>query len=172
MIAIQPRATFALTLVGLLGLLAFAACASPLDPGFYGDDDDDGPDGGVSEECEPSGDLEPVAGALAVPLPSFDRGFFDAPFDVVLTAAAGTSISYTTDGSEPDEANGTIAPSPVTVHIEGTTVLRARALQEGVLSSRVRTTIYLFPEQTLYQPYSIDGFPKWSFSLWPEGARP
>ena len=40
---------------------------------------------------------------------STDRGFFDAPLDVIIsTDTPGAEIRYTMDGTPPSESNGTI----------------------------------------------------------------
>ena len=86
-----------------------------------------------------------------------DRGFFDAPFDVVITSSTpGATIVYTTDGNTPTLDNGTQVPAPdgnspasATVNITTTTPLRAAAFRPGYRPSNVDTQTYLFLEDVL-----------------------
>ena len=91
---------------------------------------------------------------------SIDRGFYDTPFDVVIsTNTPGATIIYTTDGSTPDETNGTSLPAPATVSITTTTPLRAIAVKDGYLPSNVDTQTYLFLADVIDQGNSPPGYP-------------
>ncbi len=87
-----------------------------------------------------------------------NRGFYDAPLDVVITTAtAGAQIRYTTDGSEPTATNGTVyqAPIPITT----TTPLRAAAFKADMLPTDVDTHTYLFLDDVIRQPANPPGAP-------------
>ncbi len=82
---------------------------------------------------------------------SIDRGFFEAPFDLVIsTDTEGAQIRYTLDGSAPSATQGQLYSTPI--RIDSTTVVRALAVREGFRSSNVDTHTYLFPEDVLTQP--------------------
>ncbi len=79
-----------------------------------------------------------------------DRGFYDAPFDLVISSATpGAQIRYTTDGSEPTPTTGIIYSAPI--HITKTTTLRAAAFKPGYLSTNSDTQSYLFLNDILAQ---------------------
>ncbi|MCA9172259.1 MAG: chitobiase/beta-hexosaminidase C-terminal domain-containing protein, partial [Planctomycetales bacterium] len=83
---------------------------------------------------------------------SFDQphGFYDAPISVAISAAtAGTSIRYTTDGTEPTATNGQVYSGPLTIN--KTTTLRARAFKTGQTPSYVETVSYLFIDDIVKQ---------------------
>ena len=91
---------------------------------------------------------------------SIDRDFFDAPFQVEITSATpGSTIVYTTNGTEPTLANGIVSP-PVdaqtpglaNVTISSTTILRAAAFKDGLTPTNVDTQTYLFSADILNQP--------------------
>jgi hypothetical protein len=94
------------------------------------------------------------------PLPRFgvERGVFEAPFALTLTAPLeGATIRYTTDGSEPTAASGLIYTAPIP--IEHTTVVRAATFKEGTLPSRTLVQSYIFLDQLLQQTNRPPGFP-------------
>ncbi|NIN36198.1 MAG: hypothetical protein GTO60_14310, partial [Gammaproteobacteria bacterium] len=78
---------------------------------------------------------------------SHKRGFYDAPFHLMLaTETKNAIIYYTLDGSEPYEftgrfPNGIIYTGPIS--ISGNTCLRARAIKQGWKPSAVKTNTYL-----------------------------
>lgn len=77
----------------------------------------------------------PVA---AVPIFSPDTGTYsNAQFVTISSATSGATIRYTTDGSTPTEANGTIYSSAITV--SSTTTLKAIAFEAGFVDSPVTT---------------------------------
>ena len=87
---------------------------------------------------------EPVAFSHA-------RGFYDAPFQLVLTTnlAAGT-IRYTVDGSAPTRTHGIVYEEPVS--IAGTSVVRAFAYNQAEQAEKVETNTFLFLEQVAAKP--------------------
>jgi hypothetical protein len=95
---------------------------------------------------------------LAPPEFTVKHGFYDAPFTVQLTTPLlNTTIYYTTDGSEPDESNGTQYDLPI--QISTTTVLRAIAIQSNGSASRSVTQTYLFLDDVINQPNDPPGYP-------------
>lgn len=86
------------------------------------------------------------------------RGFYDSPQNVSITSAtAGAEIRYTLDGSLPGPDHGRIYQDPIP--IETTTILRATALKEGFLPSKVETQSYLFLREIIRQPALPVGAP-------------
>ena len=91
---------------------------------------------------------------------SINRGFYWSPFTVLIQSKTeGARIRYTLDGSAPTLTHGLGNTSPVTVSVEGTTILRAMAYKEGMVPSNVDTHTYIFIEDVLEQPYSLPGSP-------------
>ncbi len=108
---------------------------------------------------------------LAAPVSiNVERGFYEQAFDVTLTSITpGASLVYTTDGSAPSKDNGTIIPPPsansgvsTVLRIEKTTTLRAAAIKDDVLTSRITTKTYIFISDVITQDYAATiaaGFP-------------
>ncbi len=70
------------------------------------------------------------------------HGFQEEAFLLSMTALSeGTTIRYTTDGSEPD-SRSPLYSGPIT--IDSTTTIRARAFKDGLDPSFVETATYLF----------------------------
>jgi len=89
---------------------------------------------------------------------SVDRGFYDTPFTVAITSATATaSIYWTTNGSIPSPANGTLYTGPVSV--TGITSLRASAFLNDYVPSVPDAQTYLFLDQVLQQPDNPPGYP-------------
>jgi len=89
---------------------------------------------------------------------SVERGFFDAPFNLVLASAnPGAQIRYTLDGSPPTTDSGLNYSGPFT--ISNTVPVRAIAFSTNTVPSLVRTHTYIFSEQVLRQPAAPAGFP-------------
>ena len=85
---------------------------------------------------------------------SVDRGFFDAPFDLVITCnTASATIRYTTNGAPPTATTGFVYAGPLSVG--HTTVFRAAAFRAGYIPSAVDTQTYLFLDDVILQ--SPDG---------------
>ncbi len=107
----------------------------------------------------------PLTALAAEPVFSVERGFFDTPFDLVLsTATEGASIWYTTDGSVPHPDNLATEVYTDPLRVEGmpdraALTLRAVARRDGVVPSRVVTSTYIFPQHVLTQPARPAGFP-------------
>lgn len=103
---------------------------------------------------------------------SIDRGFFDAPFNVeIASATAGAAIYYTTDGSAPSEANGTLYTGPI--NIAQTTPLRAMATLAGYLPTNIDTHSYLFLSDVITEDGSglplppFPGTSNWDYEMDP-----
>ncbi len=89
---------------------------------------------------------------------SVDRGFYDTPFTVAITSATATaSIYFTTNGSIPSPANGTLYTSPIL--ISGTRFLRAAAFLTNYVPSIPDTHTYVFLSQVLQQSATQPGYP-------------
>ena len=74
---------------------------------------------------------------------SVDRGFYDAPFQLIIsTNTPGAQIRYTTNGSPPTATTGTVYTGPIT--IDRTTTIRAAAFKTGLVPSNVDTQTYIF----------------------------
>ncbi len=74
---------------------------------------------------------------------SHDRGFYETPFEVILTTATpDATIVYTTDGSKPSVSHGIVGNK---VLVGKTTVLRVMAYKTGATSTNVDTHTYIFP---------------------------
>ncbi|MFC1764108.1 chitobiase/beta-hexosaminidase C-terminal domain-containing protein [Planctomycetota bacterium] len=103
---------------------------------------------------------DPSPAAVADTKFSVDRGFFETPFDVSITCATeGATIVYTTDSSTPSPSHGVRGASPLTVTITTTTVLRAMAYKDPLLSTDVDTQTYLFLGDVIKQSAEISGYP-------------
>ncbi|MCA9171387.1 MAG: CotH kinase family protein, partial [Planctomycetales bacterium] len=99
---------------------------------------------------------EALKGIPAGPTIDQPHGFFTEPVQVTITNNdANTTLIYTLDGSAPTPSNGTPYAGPIT--IDKTTVVRAAAIQEGYLTSRVDTRSYIFLTDVLTQ--SANGQP-------------
>jgi hypothetical protein len=89
---------------------------------------------------------------------SVERGFFNAPFNLVLsTLTPAASMRYTLDGSLPTAESGFLYTGPITT--SNTTPVRAAAFSTNTVPSLVRTHTFIFPEQVLRQPNNPPGFP-------------
>ena len=91
------------------------------------------------------------------PVFSVTGGNTCTPIDVTITSEEGANIYYTTDGTDPDDMNGTPYTGPV--HIAATTTLRAVAYAPGLAVSFEATATYTFPTEvaTISQFKSMDG---------------
>ena len=110
------------------------------------------------------GDFNPASGAseFLVDDVTIDEpaGFYETAIDVKITADEGTSIRYTTDGTEPTEENGEEYSGPI--RIDETTTLRARSFKDDAEPSFVETRTYLFLADIVNQSpngSAPDGFP-------------
>lgn len=83
---------------------------------------------------------QPDTTQVAIPTFSPAGGVYDASVDVLISCStSGAIVRYTTDGTEPN-ASSTLVEG--TVHIAGSTVLKAKAFKQGWPSSLVRTATY------------------------------
>ncbi len=81
---------------------------------------------------------------------SVNRGFYETPFDLVITTSTpGATIRYTTNGVPPTEASGIVYSGPI--RIAGTTTIRAAAYKVGAQPSNVDTQTYIFLEDVIHQ---------------------
>ena len=86
------------------------------------------------------------------------RGLYTNSFNLALsTNTNGASIRYTTDGSMPTTATGTVYTGPIP--IDNTTVVRAIGYKKGFTSTAVLEESYIFPAKVLKQPENIPGYP-------------
>jgi hypothetical protein len=93
---------------------------------------------------------------------SVNHGFFNQPFNLLLTTTTpGAAIIYTTDGSVPDISGGVTNGSPYLgpLTIDHTTVLRAAAFADNLLPSSVGSQTYFFVEDIVHQPNDPAGYP-------------
>ena len=107
----------------------------------------------------------------------YGRGFFDAPFDeVITTETPGAIIIYTLDGSDPRYSENTVrGTSPLTVAINPSSIMkrpktpgvivRAYAQKEGWDETNVDTQTYIFVESVERQDSASPG------GGWPVGHR-
>jgi hypothetical protein len=106
-----------------------------------------------------------AAGFVRPPHASVKSGFFNQPFNLVLsTETPGAEVRYTLDGSVP-----TTSSEPYTgpIAIAGTptkavVTVRAAGFRAGQVPSSVTTRTYIFPDHVLTQPANPAGFP----SIW------
>lgn len=103
----------------------------------------------------------PAAGLVSPVEASPKRGFFAAPFSVGLYCPTPNAlIFYTTNGSVPTMANGTLCSGPI--YLNGTTTLRTRAFADGWVPSVCVTHTYIVLDDVVAQTQSsaLDaGFP-------------
>lgn len=93
------------------------------------------------------------------------RGYYTSPVEETITCATpGAIIVTTTDGSTPTLTNGAQSPSPKTLTISSTTVLRAAAFAPGLAPSGPDTQSYFFTGDIRVQ--SPTGAPP---AGWPQG---
>ncbi|MCU0456465.1 MAG: chitobiase/beta-hexosaminidase C-terminal domain-containing protein, partial [Bacteroidales bacterium] len=91
------------------------------------------------------------------PLFSHRHGFYNAPFNLAITPlATGSSIMYTTDGSEPGPGNGASYTTPL--YIDTITVLRAAEIKDGK-AGKIATATFLFSGDIVLQPNDPEGYP-------------
>ena len=107
---------------------------------------------------------EGYADSLDEPTFSAERGFYDAPIALTVTAPEGAALLLTLDGTDPSAGDGIrIEPeggiAQTTLSIETTGFVRAMAEQEGALSSAVTTHTYIFLEDVIRQPAAPAGWP-------------
>ncbi|MBG0860869.1 MAG: lamin tail domain-containing protein, partial [Bacteroidales bacterium] len=106
------------------------------------------------------------------PVFSMKHGFYDAPFNLVIsTAEQGVQVLYTSDGSAPDLGNGTLYAVPL--NISCTSVIRAICINNNQVKSTISTRTYLFPDDIIHQPNNPTGYPStWGNFLSISGTAP
>ncbi|MHC4742812.1 MAG: lamin tail domain-containing protein [Planctomycetota bacterium] len=85
---------------------------------------------------------------------SHERGFYDAPFTLILSTemtGPGVQITYTTDGSRPTATHGNTYNPAFPLAIDRTMVIRAAAVGPGWIDSKVQTHTYIFLDDVKYQ---------------------
>jgi uncharacterized repeat protein (TIGR03803 family) len=97
----------------------------------------------------------------AMPGFSLPAGSYNGPQSVTISAAAGATIIYTTDGTMPGGTNGIVVPGgqSVTISITATTTLKAVASEPGYANSPVTTAVYTIsaPIPTMPQVQGSNG---------------
>jgi hypothetical protein len=92
------------------------------------------------------------------------RGYFDAPFQLILSCPTpGATLRYTTNGAEPD-ANSAVFPASLTV--SNTLLLRAAAFKTNHLPARTVTHTYLFNLPAAYRSLPAISIVTASNHLW------
>ncbi len=145
-------------------LVAAAACGCSGSGGDDGVGDADAGgdgtgDGGQSADAAPVDPCEPLGDRPGV-CPA--RGVYDEPIDVELRAPLGTEVYFTLDGSDPDEASGTLYTEAIAVtppSDRGVVILRARAIDPVSGPRPIVTHSYVFPSAVLAQAAAPDGVP-------------
>lgn len=100
---------------------------------------------------------------LRYPDPVFSQpaGFYEAPFDLILSSAVSSArIYYTNDGSEPSALNGRLYSGPI--RVSGTSVIRAKVVPlqaDTMVGSPVVTRTYLYIDDVLKQSNTPVGYP-------------
>ena len=97
-----------------------------------------------------TGNGRALAGLVAAPKFSTERGIFDQPQRLELTCEnSDAEIRYTTDGSVPTATEGTRYAKPIS--ISKTSCIRARAFRPGWIPSKTVTHTAIFPKSVLGQ---------------------
>ena len=124
--------------------------------------------GEPSNEVKKEGKISPV---VADTVFSFNRGYYDAPLNLIISCATPESfILYTVDGTRPSHNNGEVGEKdkPVILQITETKIVRAIAVRDGFIPSNIETHTYFFREDILTQGRP-DGAPnKVDFGMDPE----
>ena len=95
-----------------------------------------------------------------IPSPTFnvERGFFNTPFNLILSSPLnGVKIYFTRDGSAPGKNNGTLYTTPI--NISTTSIIRAVAMTDGANPSATITNTYLFADDVIRQNNTPAGYP-------------
>ncbi|PSR54942.1 hypothetical protein AHMF7605_16240 [Adhaeribacter arboris] len=94
---------------------------------------------------------------------STERGFYDSPFQLTISTNLGeATIRYTTNGTVPTTATGTIYSGAIPVTT--TSVIRAIGYS-GETVTPVVTHSYIFLNDVLHQPATIDGWPNHDYAI-------
>ena len=90
-------------------------------------------------------------GAVADTKFSFDRGFYDTNFNLMIACATpGAEIRYTLDRSEPSQTHGSIYSAPIP--ITQTVIVRAAAFRTGWAPTEIDTQTYVFLSNVITGP--------------------
>ena len=105
-----------------------------------------------------------ISSNLQAPYPVFSLtgGMYTGEIPLKISAAAGTTIRFTTDGSLPGN-NSSVYTVPIDV--DSSMVIRARAIQENRLPSDIITNTYIINDPTLLPVIAITTPPEF---LWDE----
>ncbi len=88
------------------------------------------------------------------------RGIYSAPQTVTLTCPTPEAqIRYTTNGSTPTAATGTVFDPATPISVTASTVLRATGFVTGWEPSKPKTHTYIFGESARNQPAAPAGYP-------------
>ena len=110
------------------------------------------PIGSFRDFPQKANSLQPVA----MPVMSVPAGTYTATQNVTISSTtAGASIRYTTDGSTPTSAVGTVYTAPVSVGVSQT--LKAIAYQSGMTDSPVASAAYTINLPTYAVSYDANG---------------
>ncbi len=119
--------------------------------------------------------INSAAGQVSEVWFSHERGFYDAPFALILSTEMtnpSVRIIYTTDGSRPTARNGNIYNPGSALTINQTTIIRAVAVRPGWLDSKVQTNTYFFLNDVRYQsPAGEAPGPNWPAPGYFNGQR-
>ena len=102
--------------------------------------------------------------AVADTVFSHRAGFYEAPFELTIqTETPNAIVRYTLDGSPPSLEAGEFYQNPIS--IATTAIVRAIAFKDGLEPTNIDTSTYLFLEDVIRQPLSVDGWPRPSLSV-------
>ncbi len=83
------------------------------------------------------------------PIFSIERGYFTSTFNLAISSPDGLSVMFTTDGSPPDQMNGTLYTGAIS--ISETSNIRAIAFGPGFRDSKIETHTYAFVSDIITQ---------------------
>ncbi|MBO4812264.1 MAG: lamin tail domain-containing protein [Prevotella sp.] len=87
---------------------------------------------------------------LPMPELSHESQVFTTPFTLTANVPAGATLRYSTDGTTPTDSNGQLYTDGI--NIAGTTVVRMRLFQDGLLPSAVKTCSYILRDKDYMLP--------------------
>lgn len=91
---------------------------------------------------------------------SHDSGFYEQPIWLIINSPDnGTTIRYTTDGTEPTIDYGTVYSQGI--QISKTTILRVGVFKEGSVSQRPVAKTYVFLDDVIAQPDGVCPGEQW-----------
>jgi hypothetical protein len=101
--------------------------------------------------------INPWQSIQAQPVFSHKHGFYDAPFNLVISPlTSGSSIYFTTDGSAPGLTHGALYSNPL--YIDTLSIVRAVEIKDGK-AGKTATSTYLFLDDIVHQPNNPAGYP-------------